>query len=426
VLFAGLLVSQTPRPLLAAGTNYYVDSVNGSDGNSGTSTNSPWKTLTKVQSRHYLPGDTINFKRGSYWTGVLQILDSGAQGNPITFRDYGTGARPTISNPGGTWAREIQVFGSWVIVQGFLVKDGGDAGVEIVSGANHNIIQDIEATNTGFGVSIYGQFNLITKNNAHDLQMHINTPTPTDDDCGAIGYLIVNSDNEVSYNSCINCRAPSYDYGYDGGVVEIWANGNNSYIRHNFGSGSDGFIEVGGGSARNVRVAYNVSDNNYGDFACLHNSGTFASTFDNFRIENNTIVNTTASGRAVINCMDSPVDPSQLLFHNNVVSSIFTVFRWSTFTHSNNIYNMLGGAPVGFPLGSGERMTDPLLTTVNGCPYHLQSYSPAISAGMNLGYLVDLHGNPVSNRPAIGAHEYVALPPSGSMLPVLFLPFISH
>jgi len=426
VLFAGLLVSQTPRPLLAAGTNYYVDSVNGSDGNSGTSTNSPWKTLTKVQSRHYLPGDTINFKRGSYWTGVLQISDSGAQGNPITFRDYGTGARPTISNPGGTWAREIQVFGSWVIVQGFLVKDGGDAGVEIVSGANHNIIQDIEATNTGFGVSIYGQFNLITKNNAHDLQMHINTPTPTDDDCGAIGYLIVNSDNEVSYNSCINCRAPSYDYGYDGGGVEIYANGDNSYIHHNYGKASNGFLEVGGGTARNVRVAYNVSDNNDDSFACLHNSGKFAATIDNFRIENNTIINSSVRGSTMITCMDAPTTPTQLYFRNNVVESIEGVFNQSSFTHSNNIYNMLGGAPVGFPLGSGERVTDPLFATVDGCPYYLQPSSPAISAGMNLGYLVDYHGNSVRSTPAIGSHEYVALPPSGSMLPVLFLPFISR
>jgi hypothetical protein len=420
---AGLLVSLAPRALLAAGTNYYVDSISGSDSNSGTSATSPWKTLTKVQSRHYLPGDTINFKRGSYWTDLLQILDSGVQGNPITFRDYGTGTRPTISNPGGTWAREIQVYGSWVVVQGFLVKDGGDAGVEIVSGANHNIIQDIEATNTGFGVSIYGQFNLITKNYAHDLQMHINTPTPTDDDCGAIGYLIVNSDNEVSYNSCINCRASSYDYGHDGGVVEIYANGDNSYIHHNYGAASNGFLEVGGGTARNVRVAYNVSDNNDDDFACLHNSGGFAATIDNFRIENNTIINSSVTGSTMITCMDAPTTPTQLLFRNNIVYSIENVFNQSSFTHSNNIYDMLSGAVVGFPLGNGERVTDPLFTTVNGCPFHLQPFSPAIAAGMNLGYLADYHGNPVPGTPAIGSHEYHSTAPIGPLSPVMFLPF---
>jgi hypothetical protein len=421
-LVAGLLASQTPQPLLAAATNYYVDSVSGSDNNTGTSTSNPWQTLTKVMSRHYSPGDTINFKRGSFWTGVLQIPDSGVQGSPITFRDYGTGARPTISNPGGTWAREIQVYGSYVVVQGFLVRDGGDAGVEILNGANHNTVQDIEATNTGFGVSIWGQYNLVTHNYAHDLQMHINTPTPNNDDCGAIGYLLANSDNEVSYNSCVNCRATSYDYGHDGGVVEIYGNGDNSYIHHNYGSGSNGFLEIGGGSARNVRVAYNVSDNNDDSFACLHNSGTFASTIDNFRIENNTIKNSSVTGSTMITCMDAPTTLTQLLFRNNIVVSIENVFNQSTFTHANNIYNMLNGASVGFTLASTERVTDPQFAQGMPCPFHIQASSPAIATGINLGYTLDYHGNPVSATPAIGSHEYQSTAPTGPLTPMLFLP----
>ena len=423
LLVAGFLTAPSPEPLLAAGTNYYVDSVSGSDNNSGTSTSSPWKNLTKVQSRTYSHGDTINFKRGSNWTGGLFIQNSGVQGSPITFRDYGTGARPTISNPGtGPGKYVIMVQSSWVVVQGLLLKDSGDAGIFIQNGTNHVTIQDIEATNTGFGVYMEGQFNLITNNYAHDLKMVNNTPGG-DDDYGAVGFVIANTDNEVSYNRCVNCRAPSYDYGTDGGVVELWANGDNSYIHHNYGSGSDGFLEAGGGSARNVRVAYNVSENNYGDFACLHNSGTFASTLDNFRIENNTIINTTASGWQVLTCMDAAVSPSQLLFRNNIVSSTFTVFTQSTFTHSNNIYNMLSGALVGFSLGVAERVIDPLFAQGMPCPFHIQSSSPAVAAGVSLGYTLDYHGNPVPGTPAIGSHEYVALAPTGPLTPTLFLPF---
>ena len=428
IFAAGLLAGQEPRPLLAAGTNYYVDSVNGSDSNSGTSTTKPWKSLASVQSRQFQPGDTINFKRGSTWNGQLYIQSSGVQGNPITFRDYGSGARPTISHPSSGWGQfVIIVRASWVVVQGFLVKDSGDAGVQIDPGANRNIIQDIEATNTGMGVAVTGQNNLITNNYAHDLKM-VNNTQGGDDDYGAIGFLIANSDNEVSFNRCVNCRAASYDYGYDGGVVEIYANGDNAYIHNNYGKASNGFIEVGGAVARNVRVAYNISDNNYSDFACLHVGGTFSSTLDNFRIENNTIVNTTVNGYQVIDCVYTTLSPSQLLFRNNIVYSNMSVFSQSTFTHTDNIYYLSGGATVGFPLGSGEEVSNPLFVNVSGGNYRLQSSSPAINSGMTIGYSTDFEGSlvPQGGLPDVGAYEYARASggTGSSATGRLFLPFV--
>ncbi len=52
---------------------YYVDSVNGSDSNPGTSTSKPWRTLDKVNASYasFRPGSWIHFKRGSSWTGSL-------------------------------------------------------------------------------------------------------------------------------------------------------------------------------------------------------------------------------------------------------------------------------------------------------------------------------------------------------------------
>jgi hypothetical protein len=424
MLAAGLPGVLAPRPVLAAGTNYYVDSVNGSDANSGTASSSPWKTLTKIQSYPFRPGDTINFKRGSSWTGGLNITSSGVQNSPITFRDYGTGPRPTISNP-GTGQRVIRVYSSWVVIQGFLVKDSGDAGVEIETGANHNTIQDIEVTNTGMGVSIGGQYNLVTNNYAHDLHMVVNTPGG-DDDYGAVGFLILNGDNEVSYNRCINCRAPSYDYGNDGGVVEIYSNGDNAYIHHNYGRASEGFIEVGGSVARNVRVSYNVSDNNYSDFACLHVGGTFSSTIDGLRIENNTIVNTTASGWSVLNCPTTTMDATQLVFRNNIVYTNMSVFYQSSFTHVYNVYYVLAGKSIGFPLGSGEQAADPLFVDVNGGNYRLNAYSPAINVGMNLGYSIDFEGRlvPQGGIPDIGAYEWAGTGSNTSQVSLFYLPLL--
>ncbi len=43
-----------------------------------------------------------------------------------------------------------------------------------------------------------------------------NTPGGVDD-YGAVGVVLANSNNEVSYNRFIDCKAASYDFGVDGG-----------------------------------------------------------------------------------------------------------------------------------------------------------------------------------------------------------------
>jgi hypothetical protein len=84
----------------ANNTTYYVDSAAGNDTNSGTSTGSPWKNLSKVNATTFLPGDKILFKSGSTWTGQLHPLGSGASGAPISIDRYGTGNRPVINGGG--------------------------------------------------------------------------------------------------------------------------------------------------------------------------------------------------------------------------------------------------------------------------------------------------------------------------------------
>ena len=74
-------------------TNYYVSS-SGNDGNSGTSTSSPWKTLSKLDSVNFKAGDIIHFKRGDKWTGKFKLTESGNADNPIRFTSYGNGAFP--------------------------------------------------------------------------------------------------------------------------------------------------------------------------------------------------------------------------------------------------------------------------------------------------------------------------------------------
>jgi parallel beta-helix repeat protein len=77
-------------------TIYYV-STNGSDNHNGLTPFTPWKTLSKVNSTLFSPGDTILFKRGETWREQFIIPTSGKAGNPITFGAYGVGDRPRIA-----------------------------------------------------------------------------------------------------------------------------------------------------------------------------------------------------------------------------------------------------------------------------------------------------------------------------------------
>ncbi len=388
--------------------DYYVDGVSSSalDTNPGTM-ELPWKSLTPVHNTVFQPGDTIHFKRGGNWAGPLVIANSGASGLPITFTDYGetSAAAPTFSNPGVSYGHVIEINASWVVVENVLALQSHEAGIRIgigwaASGADSNTVRNCEVTQTGTGLTVASRSNLITGNSVHDLRMIVNTSDIQDDDYGAVGFWIYAPDNEFSYNRCVNCGAQSYDYGSDGGVFEIYNNGDNSYIHHNWAENSNGFLEVGGGTARHVRLAYNVSYNN-GGLACLHTNGMFGATILDVRFENNTVVQT-SGGDTLIGCMSGFTSDMISLRNNNIYTS-GRVFSNQNFLHTNNIYR----SNPGYGLDPSEKIADPLMVDVAGKDFQLQPTSPAIDFGAVLGYAVDLGGTavPQGAAPDVGAYE---------------------
>ncbi|MGN0636498.1 MAG: hypothetical protein ACI4I5_09785 [Acutalibacteraceae bacterium] len=71
------------------GTTVYVDSVGGSDANSGKSEGDAWKTLAKASSVAYEPGSKILLKAGSIFDGSFTARGNGTAENPITLGTYG-------------------------------------------------------------------------------------------------------------------------------------------------------------------------------------------------------------------------------------------------------------------------------------------------------------------------------------------------
>lgn len=85
-------------------TTYHVDSQGGDDARDGTSQSLAWKSLERVNSHTFQPGDHLLFKAGSRFTGQLRPQGSGKlEGDkpvPIIIAQYGEGPRPRIDGEG--------------------------------------------------------------------------------------------------------------------------------------------------------------------------------------------------------------------------------------------------------------------------------------------------------------------------------------
>jgi len=236
-----------------------------------------------------------------------------------------------------------------------------------------------------------------------------NTPTSVNnnDDYGAVGVVIANQNNVVSYNKMQNCKAASYDYGTDGGTVELWENASGSNIHHKLAINNDGFMEAGSDNKSpddNVIIAYNVSINT-GDFIGLHSDATFGITVSNLKILNNTVYNSTNSGSPIINFWPTPPTSNILTLENNIFSTgSDQVTNTTNFTHDHNLYN----SSPGFSLTSTEILANPKFVNPAANDLHLQSGSPAIAKGINLGYTIDIDNIVVPSIPDIGAYQYTS------------------
>ena len=78
-------------------TSYYI-SAGGSDANDGISASTPWKTISKVNSVTFVPGDAILFRRGEEFFGQININQPGTQNLPLTIGAYGpSDLKPVIT-----------------------------------------------------------------------------------------------------------------------------------------------------------------------------------------------------------------------------------------------------------------------------------------------------------------------------------------
>jgi hypothetical protein len=80
--------------------NYYIDQRGGNDSNSGISKNTAWRSLKNVNAFEFQGGDSILFRRGGHWKGILNLGGSGSKGRRIVLSAYGKGVTPIFDAEG--------------------------------------------------------------------------------------------------------------------------------------------------------------------------------------------------------------------------------------------------------------------------------------------------------------------------------------
>ena len=430
VLFLSFLFSNT----IAFASKYYVDPSSTSSTANG-SLQSPWKTIAQVNTgtSNLLPGDTVFFKRGQTYVGKLNVTKSGTATNPIVYTNYGTGTLPEFTNTG---SGVITLYSKqYVVIDGIIITDrtisSTDHSVQakisyaiIVDNSPNCTIKNSEISLVGVAIEIAEGSNntLVTDNYFHNLRMVRNT-VGGDDDYGANPMVVSSSNNIITNNRFEECWASSYDYGFDGGAVELFGSiMNDNKIMYNTAINCNGFIEIGSsnnGSASNNIIAYNKVIN-CGILGVYQNGSTFSVTVNNLQYYNNTVVETVKqyAQPSVLFWMAGTGNQGMLVVKNNIfwlssgVNVASSKFNSGQMIHSNNIYRMTSGS-LGITANSTELQssTANLFTSISGTPtqwnYTLNPTSAAINFGTGVGLNKDFIGNQINGNPDAGILEYL-------------------
>jgi hypothetical protein len=410
----GARVSTSGTPSASgSGHVYYVNASTGSDSNSGLATSQAWRTLAKVESSTFVPGDVIAFQRGQTFTGSAWIDSAGTASNPIVFTAYGSGAQPVLTNP-GQW-HVLVLDAAYLQVKNLAFTDTAEfdnsdglgirgpkyeqsGAVAITTDGTHALVQDSTFSEVGVGVKTYATNTLIEHNTFSSLRIAFRgMDSGSETSYGALGVSINNSDVEIRFNDFLDCRSTDSPYGADGGAIEIEGflhDKDDILIHHNYSRASQGFLEVTETSSSNVAVYENVSDD-YQQFIA------WDSTTDptGYVVSNNTVVRRYTQQLSYLfdwwfyrEIVATPADDWATIRNNVFDSPNRSVFGSYVFPHDHNL--VVGGSnPINAPLGTGDMLAASarFVDRVNG-DLRLTEASPAVDNGTTASATSDLDG----------------------------------
>lgn len=322
---------------------YYVNCRNRASRRNGHR-DAPWRTPRPLIRHTFEPGSVIKFARGCEWQGSFDVPSSGTRNAPITLGAYGRGRRPTFRDWSGDATAVVTLSGNYVHVENIRVRGARRYGIQ--AAGSFDAIRRSVVSHAGNGVLASGLHTLISGVRVRDLHMILNTPGG-DNDYGAVGYVVMARHAIVENSSCRNCIAKSYDYGHDGGFVEIYNEGDSLLVRDNVAVNTQGFMEVGAGSAgkhaNDVTILRNSMIDVHGGF-WIHAHDRFGISTSRILIAHNSIEDTNDSGHGYVlgGCLRA------VHFEYNFVKTDLDVAAKPPRTHRHNRYDLLDGAKIGF------------------------------------------------------------------------------
>ena len=131
--------------LFLSAQKYYISSSLGSDLNNGLSTQTPFKSIEKLNSMNFSSGDSIYFKSGDYWQGMLWVKGSGTLAEPIVIDVYGGNTKPIINGFG--YQASVLIFNDQHIhINGLELYNSADhfdsASTTTISGQTPNLFSN--------------------------------------------------------------------------------------------------------------------------------------------------------------------------------------------------------------------------------------------------------------------------------------------
>jgi hypothetical protein len=195
----------------ALAVTYYI-SPSGNDSHSGTSAQTAWQTIDKVNAVDLNPGDKVLFQSGHDYPGNLLLTaeDAGTPKQPVVIGSYGSG-RARIKAGDGS---------------GVTVRNAGGVVVE-----NLIVMGDDYKTNAGSGIKIVNE--LPRNRRLEYIRVH-NVEASSFGDCGIFvgGYASDKSKSgfkDIRITNCVACQNEYYGIHTSG----YWQDDPNTYANNN-------------------------------------------------------------------------------------------------------------------------------------------------------------------------------------------------
>lgn len=393
--FSVLVACGVLAALPAVAATYHV-APGGSDGNDG-SAGDPWATLQHAADE-VRPGDTVLVHDGTY-VG-FQIETDGTAANPIVFRALGANVVVNEENP-VRGDHHVNVEGaSYVVIEGFRVRDAEVAGIRVVTARGVVVRNNVVGPNGRWG--IFTGF-------AREVQIEGNVTFGS-----GLEHGIYVSNSDTPADNPVVRGNTSYGNGRNG----IQLNGD-CY------AGGDGVIE-------GALIEHNVVYDNT-------NKGLSIISAPEARIQNNVIYDNGIAGAAGgIHLVDEPgcglPTDDAVVVNNTIVEPRIAGIRMTDGASGNVVFNNLVVSDRPIVDEVGTNLVDPasnltrattagLFADADAHDYHLAPGSPALNAGTaafagRSAPERDLDGRPRPLGPGYDAGAYEgALPVSAGPVP---------